>query len=45
MGVRKVGNVDVFLGADGFVQAIELTGRPLYLTENRTLLKKQFAGD
>src|SRR5215469_7885321 len=45
MGVRKVGNVDVFLGPDGFVQAIHLTGRPLYLTADRTLLKKQFAGE
>src|SRR5215471_3871073 len=44
MGVRKVGNVDVFLGPDGFVQAIHLTGRPLYLTADRTVLKKQFAG-
>jgi len=44
MGVRKVGNVDVFLDSDGFVQAIQLTGRPLYLTADRTLLKKQFAG-
>src|SRR5215468_6888114 len=45
MGVRKVGNVDVFLGPDGFVEAIQLTGRPLYLTADRTLLKKQFAGE
>src|SRR5215831_10396861 len=45
MGVRKVGNVDVFLGPDGFVEAILLTGRPLYLTADRTLLKKQFAGE
>ena len=42
MGVRKVGNVDVFLGTDGFVQAIQLAGRPLYLTADRALLKKQF---
>src|SRR5215468_533850 len=45
MGVRKVGNVDVFLGPDGFVEAIQLTGRPLYLTADRTLLKNQFAGE
>jgi 3-isopropylmalate/(R)-2-methylmalate dehydratase large subunit len=45
MGVQKVGNVDVFLGPDGFVEAIQLTGRPLYLTADRTLLKKQFAGE
>src|SRR5215467_11118418 len=45
MGVRKVGNVDVFLGPDGFVEVIQLTGRPLYLTADRTLLRKQFAGE
>src|SRR5215831_7121134 len=45
MGVRRVGNVDVFLGPDGFVEAIQLTGRALYLTADRTLLKKQFAGE
>src|SRR5215831_7765754 len=45
MGVRKVGNVDVFLGPDGFVEAIQLTGRPLYVTADRTLLRKQFAGE
>src|SRR5213593_1109140 len=43
--VRKVGNVDVFLDADGFVQAIQLTGRPLYLTSDPALLKKQFRGE
>src|SRR5215475_470881 len=45
MDVQKVGNVDVFLGPDGFVEAIQLTGRPLYLTADRTLLKNQFAGE
>src|SRR6516162_1866002 len=45
MGVQKVGNVDVFLGPDGFVEAIQLAGRPLYLTADRTLLKKQFRGE
>ncbi|HEY2920444.1 MAG TPA: 3-isopropylmalate dehydratase, partial [Candidatus Binatia bacterium] len=43
--VRHVGNVDVFLGADGFVQTIRLTGRPLYLTSDPALLKKQFRGE
>src|SRR5436190_4114345 len=42
MSVRKVGNVDVFLDADGFVQTIQLTGKPLYLTSDRALLKRQF---
>src|SRR5215475_15947802 len=45
MGVRKVGNVDVFLGPDGFVEAIQLTGRPLYLTADRALLRRQFVGE
>src|SRR6266566_2832830 len=44
-GVRKVGNVDVFLDTGGFVQAVQLTGRPLYLTSDQALLKKQFRGD
>lgn len=42
--IRKVGHVDVFLDAAGFVQAIRLTGRPLYLASDRDLLKKQFCG-
>jgi 3-isopropylmalate/(R)-2-methylmalate dehydratase large subunit len=41
---RKVGNVDVFLSADGFVEAIQLSGRPLYLTTDPALLKKQLRG-
>ena len=45
MAVRKVGNVDVFLNADGFVEAVQLTGRPLYLTSDPALLKKQFSGE
>src|SRR5215813_8827020 len=45
MGVRKVGNVDVFLTADGLVDSIQLSGRPLYLTSDPALLKKQFQGD
>src|SRR5712691_7645435 len=42
---RKVGNVDVFVDAHGFVNAIQLTGRPLYLTSDPALLKKQFRGE
>jgi 3-isopropylmalate/(R)-2-methylmalate dehydratase large subunit len=45
MGVRKIGNVDVFLDGDGLVQSIQLTGRPLYLTSDPGLLKKQFRGE
>jgi len=45
MGLRKVGNVDVFLGADGFVESIQLAGRPLYLTSDPGLLRKQFRGE
>src|SRR5438093_9131736 len=45
MSVRKVGNVDVFLDADGFVQAIQLSGRALYLTSDPALLKRQFRGE
>jgi 3-isopropylmalate/(R)-2-methylmalate dehydratase large subunit len=41
---RKVGNVDVFLDEQGFVEAIQLSGRSLYLTTSRDLLKAQFAG-
>src|SRR5213593_3408545 len=43
--VRKVGNVDVFLDAAGFVEAVQLTGRALYLTSDPALLKKQFRGE
>src|SRR5688572_7551857 len=45
MSVRKVGNVAVFVDAAGFVQAVQLTGRPLYLTSDPSLLKKQFRGE
>ncbi|MBI2150246.1 MAG: 3-isopropylmalate dehydratase [Acidobacteria bacterium] len=45
MSIRKVGNVDVFLDADGLVESIQLTGRPLYLTVEAALLKKQFRGE
>jgi 3-isopropylmalate/(R)-2-methylmalate dehydratase large subunit len=45
MSVRKVGNLDVFLDAAGFVQAIQLAGRALYLTANPALLQKQFRGE
>src|SRR5882762_5520150 len=42
---RKVGTVDVFVDAHGFVNAIQLTGRPLYLTSDPAILKKQFRGE
>src|SRR3954467_13712740 len=45
MGVRKVGHVDVFLGSEGFVEAIQLTGRPLYLTSDPAVLKQQLRGE
>src|SRR5215470_5991954 len=45
MNVRKVGQVDVFLDDSGFVDAIQLAGRPLYLTADASLLKKQFRGE
>jgi 3-isopropylmalate/(R)-2-methylmalate dehydratase large subunit len=45
MSVRKVGNVDVFLDATGFVEAIQISGRALYLTSDRDRLKTQFRGD
>ena len=45
MGVRKTGNVDVFLDADGLVRAIQLSGRVLYLTPDPALLKRQFRGE
>src|SRR2546427_10661524 len=45
MAVRKVGNVDVFLDADGLVQSIQLAGRPLYLTSDPVLLRRQFSGE
>src|SRR5262245_20867499 len=43
--IRKVGHVDVFLDAKGFVEAVQLKGKPLYLTSDRELLKKQFRGE
>src|SRR5262245_8873014 len=45
MSIRKVGNVDVFLNADGFVESIQLTGRALYLTIDAARLKRQFRGE
>src|SRR5207247_6244103 len=45
MGLRKVGNVDVFLDAEGLVQTIQLAGRALYLTSDPALLRKQFRGE
>src|SRR5205823_2845584 len=44
MGLRKIGNVDVFIDSDGLVESIQLSGRPLYLTADPSLLKKQFHG-
>ena len=45
MAIRKVGNVDVSLDAAGYVESIQLTGRPLYLITDPALLKKQFQGE
>src|SRR5215510_3431397 len=45
MSLRKVGNVDVFLDAGGFVESIQLRGRPLYLTTDPARLKQQFRGE
>src|SRR5215475_5178102 len=45
MGVRNVGNVDVFLAADGLVESIQLRGRALYLTSDSDVLKRQFCGE
>src|SRR5439155_8920091 len=45
MAIRKVGNVDVFLDTDGFVESIQLCGRALYLTADPAFLKKQFRGE
>src|SRR5579883_26940 len=44
MAVRKVGHVSVFLDNAGFVEAIQLSGRVLYLTADPALLKQQFQG-
>lgn len=41
---RTIGNVDVFLDSKGFVESIQLTGRPLFLTSDVAVLKKQLAG-
>ena len=45
MAVRKVGHVDVFLDGAGFVEAVQLSGRTLYLTADPEVLKKQFRGE
>src|SRR5216117_2320131 len=45
MGTRSVGNVDVFLDENGFVESVQLRGRPLYLTGDRERLRKQFRGE
>jgi 3-isopropylmalate/(R)-2-methylmalate dehydratase large subunit len=41
---RRVGNVEVFLNRAGFVEALQLRGRVLYLTAAAEPLKRQFAG-
>ncbi len=43
--MKNIGNVAVSLAEDGLVKSIKLTGRPLYLTRDNTLLHKQFAGE
>src|SRR5215472_4672378 len=45
MSVRNVGNVDVFLTADGLVESIQLRGRALYLTSDSDRVKRQFRGE
>src|SRR5215471_4521112 len=45
MTTRKLGNLDVSLDANGFVESIQLRGRPLFLTADATLLRKQFRGE
>src|ERR1051325_4225493 len=45
MAVRKVGNVDVFLDDNGFVESVQLRGKTLYLTSDRERLRKQFRGE
>src|SRR5688572_12292072 len=43
--LRKVGNVDVFLDSKGLVESFQLNGKPLYLTSDAALLRKQFQGE
>jgi len=43
--IRKVGLVDVFLDSSGCVEAVQLTGRPLYLTKDPERLQRQFRGE
>src|SRR5215475_14284618 len=45
MTTRKLGNVDVSLDANGFVESIQLRGRPLFLTADAAFLKTQFRGE
>jgi len=42
---RNVGHVEVFLDPSGFVDAVQLKGRPLYLTSDPAFLRKQFDGE
>ena len=41
---RKVGNIEVGLNRAGFVEAVQLRGRVLYLTAAAEPLKRQFGG-
>jgi 3-isopropylmalate/(R)-2-methylmalate dehydratase large subunit len=43
--LRQVGNVDVFLDDGGFVEAVQLAGRALYLTRDAERLQRQFRGE
>src|SRR5436190_4283661 len=45
MAVRKIGNVDVFLDDNGFVESVQLRGKTLYLTSDRERLRKQFRAE
>jgi 3-isopropylmalate/(R)-2-methylmalate dehydratase large subunit len=45
MPLRKLGNIDVFIDDNGFVESVQLRGRALYLTPDAGTLRKQFQGD
>ena len=42
--MRKVGQLCIYLDNNQLVEAIQLDGRPLYLTTDQELLRKQFDG-
>ncbi len=42
---KRVGNVDVALGPDGFVESIKLDGKVLYLVDDPDLIERQLAGE